>query len=549
MRSKLAVLSVLLLALMMTLGMAQAQDFAPMSQAAPDCEYGGTIQSIEAVDELTVRFTLCAPDPAFAAKVAFSAMGIYSQEQIEGAGATQAGDLVNAPVGTGPYMLSNWDRTNEIVLVRNPNYWGEPAVEETAIIRWNAESSARALQLQSGEVDGIDNVGTADFAAIEADSSLALYPREGLNVFYIGMNNTIAPFDDLRIRQAVALAIDKQRIVDSYYPPGSIIATQFMPPAMFGHTPEADALALDLDAARALVEEYAAETGATLPLEVTLSYRNVVRGYLPEPDIVGTDIQSQLAEIGINVTVAEVESTTFLDSVTAGTQPFYLLGWGADYIDPTNFLDFHFGAASIRFGDPIPEVVDLLTQAGQIANQDERYPLYQEANTILRDQAVMVPVAHGGSAVAFQADIAGAHSSPVSNEQLYVMEDPNDDDIVWVQNGEPGGLYCADETDGESLRVCEQINEGLLGFATGTADVVNVLAEDYESNEDATVWTFTLRSGVLFSDGSTLDANDVVTSFVVQWDAAHPSHLGRTGTFEYFAAFFGTPLNAPPPAP
>jgi ABC-type transport system substrate-binding protein len=122
---------------------------------------------------------------------------------------------------------------------------------------------------------------------------------------------------------------------------------------------------------------------------------------------------------------------------------------------------------------------------------------------------------------------------------------PGQDTFVWMQNAEPIGLYCADESDGESLRVCEQINESLLAYEVGGAKVIPSLATGYTVNEDATVWTFTLRDGVKFHDGSLLDANDVVLSWVVQWDAASPLHVGRVGDFSYFSGLFGSFLNAP----
>src|ERR671916_794060 len=115
---------------------------------------------------------------------------------------------------------------------------------------------------------------------------------------------------------------------------------------------------------------------------------------------------------------------------------------------------------------------------------------------------------------------ATAHASPLSNESLAVMGIEGQDQFTFLQNGEPSGLYCADETDGEALRVCEQINESLLAYEVGGTEVVPALAEDYESNDDLTEWTFTLREGVTFHDGSALDAGDVVTSYRVQCDAA-----------------------------
>jgi peptide/nickel transport system substrate-binding protein len=155
-------------------------------------------------------------------------------------------------------------------------------------------------------------------------------------------------------------------------------------------------------------------------------------------------------------------------------------------------------------------------------------------------------VAWGGSGVAYKATVEGAHASPLGNENFAVMGVPDQDTFVWMQNAEPISLYCADETDGESLRACEQVTQSLLGYEVGATAVEPQLAESYEPNDDLTEWTFHLRQGVMFHDGSTLDANDVVTSLVAQWDAAHPLHTGNTGAFSYWSGLFGPFLNAPP---
>ena len=115
-----------------------------------------------------------------------------------------------------------------------------------------------------------------------------------------------------------------------------------------------------------------------------------------------------------------------------------------------------------------------------------------------------------------------------------------------MQSAEPIGMYCADETDGESLRACKQILEQLYAFEVGGTATEPRLAKECAPNEDLSVWTCTLQEGVTFHDGATLDANDVVTSYAVQWDAANPLHVGRDGTFSYFPALWGGFLNPPP---
>jgi peptide/nickel transport system substrate-binding protein len=161
----------------------------------------------------------------------------------------------------------------------------------------------------------------------------------------------------------------------------------------------------------------------------------------------------------------------------------------------------------------------------------------------------MIPVAHGGSAVAYRADVDGAHASPLGNEHFASMTPGDRTQFVWMQNAEPPGLYCADESDGEALRVCEQMMEALYSYEIAGTAAEPALAEVCEPNEELTVWTCTLREGVTFHDGATLDANDVVMTYAVQWDAEHPLHKGRDNSFTYFPGLFGGFLNPPPPAP
>jgi ABC-type transport system substrate-binding protein len=521
---------------------APAGPFEPMTYAADNCDYGGEFSSIEAVDEKTVKFNLCYPDPAFPSKAAFSSFAINDAGYLEATGG--GGDLVDKPNGTGPYRLVEWRRGDQIIFERNENYWGDPAIAQTLVFRWSPESAQRLVELQSGTVDGIDNPGPDDFAAIEEDANLQLALRSGTNIFYLGMNNKFPPFDNERVRQAFAMAIDRNRIVDNFYPPASSVATQFMPPAIFGHSEGQDWYEYNPEEAKKILEE----EGVLPGFQTTISYRDVVRGYLPNPGVVAQDIQAQLADIGVEATINVMESGAFLDAADRGEiDGFHMLGWGADYPDATNFLDFHFGeGASDQFGAGFPDIWALLKEAGSKATPEERQPLYDQANELVKQHVPMIPVAHGGNGAAFLADVEGAYASDIGAEQFALMNPGGRDAFVWMQNGEPPGLYCADESDGEALRACEQVLQSLLAYEPGTGAVIPALATEWTANEDLTEWTFTLRDGVTFHDGATLDANDVVLSYAVQWDAAHPLHVGRDGSFTYFSGLFGQFLNAPP---
>jgi len=316
-----------------------------------------------------------------------------------------------------------------------------------------------------------------------------------------------------------------------------------MPPSIFGYTPEVTWYDFDPEAGRALL----ADAGYPDGFEIDLSYRDVVRSYLPQPGVVAQDIASQLQEnLGITANIVVMESGEFIDASDAGELSMYLLGWGADYPDATNFLDYHFGSgSSAQFGEHYPEITSLLSQAAALADPAARLEIYVKANQAIKDLVPMVPIAHGGSGVAYRADVEGAHSSPLNDEYFAVMNPGGRDTFVWMQNAEPIGLYCPDESDGESLRACVQINESLLAYEVGGSAVVPSLAESYDASEDLTEWTFHLRQGVKFHDGSDFDANDVVMSYMVQWDASNPLHVGRDGSFTYFSAYYNGFLNAP----
>jgi len=520
--------------------------FVPLSFSAPDCEYGGLIKTIEAVDELTVKFTECVPDPAFPSKIAFTAFAIQPSEYLEATGGGgESSALLEKPIGTGPYKISEWKRGDELVFVRNDDYWGDKAKSATLVFRWSSEAAQRLLELQAGTVDGIDNIGTDDFDTVRNDANLQLKTREGFNIFYVGMNNTYPPFDNEMVRQAIALGIDRQRLVDNFMPEGSEVATHFTPCAVANGCVGDAWFEFDPVAAKQLL----ADAGFPDGFETTITYRDVVRAYLPQPSVVAQDLQAQLLEnLNIKAEIVVMESGAFLDAADSGIiEGLHLLGWNADYPDMTNFLDYHFGSgSSLQFGDKWPDILEALKAGAALPKDEEREPFYVTANNALKTHIPMVPISHAGSALAYKATVEGAHSSPLGNEYFAVVNVPGQDTFVWMQNAEPISLYCADETDGESLRACEQVTEALLSYEVGGLAVEPGLATGCTANEDLTVWTCTLREGVKFHDGSAFDANDVVMSLVVQWDAAHPLHKGNTGAFTYWSSLWGPFLNAPP---
>ncbi|MCI0576144.1 MAG: ABC transporter substrate-binding protein [Chloroflexi bacterium] len=512
-----------------------------MSVAAPECGPGQILSAIEAVDELTVVFTLCQPDPAFEARIAFSAFAIQPAEHLEATGG--GGELLERPIGTGPYMLREWVRGDSVVMERFDDYWGEPAIAQTAVLRWQSDGAARLLELQSGNVDMVASVSPGDYETVQGDANLQFVLNPNPNIFYVGMTNTFEPFNDVRVRQAIAMGIDRQRIADNFYPDGSEVASHFTPCSIVNACNGEAWYEFDPEAARALLEEAGYGDG----FETSIFYRDVPRGYLPEPNQIAVEIQTQLAEnLNITANIEVMESGAFLQESSAGNlNGIHLLGWLGDFPHMTNFLDFHFNRNNTQWGDAYPEIYEPLEEAAQLADPDAAAPLYEQANNAIRELVPMVPIVHAGAADAALASLGGAYTPPFGSTEFAAL-DPGDDDLVYMQGAEPVSLYCGDETDGESFRACDQIVETLLTYARDSGDIVPALATGCEANEDLTVWTCALREGVLFHDGSTFDANDVVTSLATGIDAANPLHVGNSGVFEYFSYLWGGLWNAPP---
>jgi ABC-type transport system substrate-binding protein len=530
-----------------------------------DCEngtfnglpYTGRLKSMTAPDPQTVVFEFCEPNVAFLSQIGFASLAIDDGQYlidnmptaITGEGEPlPEGSLLVAPNGTGPYQLDEWDRGNRMTFTAFEDYWGDAPLTPNLELRWSDQAAARYQELNAGTVDGIDNPDAADLPAIEGNADLAFIERTAINTLYFGMINTFEPWDDVNVRKAVAMGIDRQRILDTFFPPGSQVASHFTPcevPHGCAGTDFNTTYPFDAPAAAQMLRDAGIQEGYPIKLQ----YRAAVRPYIPDPPTIAQEVASQLeTNLGFDVTIEEQESGTFLDNQQAGTlDGLYLLGWIADYPDASNFLDFHFGPGTgVKFGDPIPELVDVIRQAGETADEDERDELYGQANDLIAEHVPMVPVIHSGSGTAFKADVTGTYASPLTNELFAEMQAADRDLLSFMQNAEPLSLWCGDETDGETFRACLQMKEALYGYRGGTIESTPVLATECLPNEELTVWTCTLRDGVTFHNGETFDASDVIVSFAAQWDALSPQHVGRTASFEYWPALIGGGYLNPP---
>jgi ABC-type transport system substrate-binding protein len=516
--------------------------------APADCAYGGELAQIRAVDRLTVEFSLCYPDAAFLSKIARANNAIQDSAWLASNGPNHS--LPVKANGTGPYTVTDGIPAagDQITLGRYAGYWGQQAKAATLIVRWNADPTARLLALRTGTVDGIDSPSPDALLTIRGDTTLQLRPREALSTLYVGMSNTFEPFDTLRIRDALATGIDRQRIVDNVLPPGSSLADYFTPCSIEFACAGDRWYDHDAAAAKAIL----AKPGFSGPLSTHIYYPNEAACGLPDPGLVAQELLTQLKDdLGVSADLQPQASATFLGNLSAGLlDGLYVMEWCPDSADASGFLDSPFNnPLNPQFGTLDPSITNPLSAADRTADPVARRTAYTDANNAIRDLAPMIPIAHGGSATVWKADVVGAISSPIDDEQFAAMDPAGRAQLVWMQSAPPSSFYCADVTDSDSRRVCQSVFEGLYGFKPGTVEVTPSLADSCEPNQELTVWTCHLRSGVTFQNGAGLDANDVLASFAAQWDYGQPMHAGKIGAFAAWVDEFGPFLHAPSAAP
>lgn len=403
---------------------------------------------IDAPDELTVIFTLCATDPTFLQKMTIVSYGINDSGYL--AASTADGSILTLPNGTGPLQLIEWsNEQEEVVLGRFENYWGEKSASDRIVFKWQGDSAARRLQLEAGVVDGIDNVSADDIGPLSATSEYQVMTRLPVNTLYAGINTSFKPFDDIRVRKAIAMTINSKRIVENFFPIGSAPATHYVPCAVIYGCEGEPWWPTDLGQARALL----AEAGYPDGFKTRIVYREAVRVSNPDPTGIATDIQAQLAAIGVDATLEVQEAATFEANALAGIDGIFIRGWTPDYLDPLNYMYAYLVTNHKMFGSEIESISAPLRAASVTPNSPKRANLFADANNALREAAILNPLGHGSSAVAWRSTVLGAHSSPIADENFAKVSIAGSEQLVFLQSVEPASLYCADETENNNLRI------------------------------------------------------------------------------------------------
>ena len=238
------------------------------------------------------------------------------------------------PVGSGPYEVAEWVRDDHITLVANPKWAGPKPAYQTVIIRDIPDQATSVLSIQKGDIDMLTDPRPDDAKALTAQPGLTVDEQPANNTSYIALQMEKKPFGDIRVRQAIAYALDVQAMAANLYSKGAVVANTWLPPGMLGDNPAVKAYPHDVAKAKALL----AAAGFPHGFTTSLSYPTSPRPYLPEPQRVAEAIQADLKAAGIQVTLQPDELGVFLDKIRHGEHEMCLIGWTGDNGDPDNFL-------------------------------------------------------------------------------------------------------------------------------------------------------------------------------------------------------------------
>jgi peptide/nickel transport system substrate-binding protein len=316
------------------------------------------------------------------------------------------------PIGTGPYMLKSWNVGNSIELAPNKYYWGKKPHITRVILRPIGDTAARLQALQTGEVQGIDGVSPSDFATVRGNPKLVLKTRPVFSVGYVGINQAMAPFDKLPVRQALAYALDRVTVAKAFYGGIGVPATQFMPPALFGSAKKGvPEYSYNPDKAKQLLQS----AGLSLPVKVDFWYpTNVSRPYMPDPQRNFQAFQASMEKAGFSVTPHSAPwRPDYRGAISVGKAQLYLYGWIADFGDPANFLNVHFGTHTDQFGFNNPSLFAELAKADAESNAKKRTALYEQASIDVMKFLPVIPYVWAGSAIALDKSVKGYVVGPI----------------------------------------------------------------------------------------------------------------------------------------
>jgi dipeptide transport system substrate-binding protein len=374
------------------------------------------VAAVERVDDRTVRFRLTRPNAPFLASMAMPFNVVHSAEYADAmmrAGTPERVDV--APIGTGPFAFVSFQRDVTVRYRAFPDHWAGRQPIEGLVFSITPNPAVRLTKLRAGECHVMAFPNPADAARIKADPALQLLQQEGLNIGYMSLNTTMKPFDDVRVRRAVSMAVDKAAIVEAVYAGAGVPAKNPIPPTLWAYNDGIRDYPFDLAAAQRLL----VEAGYPEGFETELWYMPVSRPYNPNGRRIAEMIQADLAKVGVRLRLVTEEWGTYRVKLQAGAAPMALFGWTGDNGDPDNFLNILLGCTSARpGGNNVAKWCDpaydrLVTRAEASLDQGERHALYAQAQVIAHEQAPWVPIAHSVVFMAARKEVTGFVMDPL----------------------------------------------------------------------------------------------------------------------------------------
>ena len=384
------------------------------------------LKSVEKVDDYTVRFTLNQPEAPFLANMAMMWSSVQSKEYADAM--TKAGTpekIDQDPIGTGPFSLVNYQKDAVIRYKAFPEYWGGKAKIDDLVFSITPDASVRWAKLQKGECHVMPYPNPADLEAMKKDPNVQILEQAGLNIGYLAYQTTKKPFDDVRVRKAFNMAMNKKAIVDAVFLGSGVPAKNPIPPSMWSYNDSIKDDEYNPEAAKKLL----AEAGYPNGLETDLWAMPVQRPYNPNARRIAELMQADLAKIGVKAEIKSFEWGEYRKRAQAGEHQMAQLGWTGDNGDPDNFLHTLLGCASAQSasGSNIAKFChkpfdDLVTKAKVTTNQAERTKLYEEAQKIFKEQAPWFTVAHAVQLKPVRKEVVDFKLSPFGRHTFYGVD-------------------------------------------------------------------------------------------------------------------------------
>ena len=383
------------------------------------------LKSVEKVDASTVRIVLNRPEAPFLSDLAMEYAGVQSKEYADAmlkAGTPEKID--QEPVGTGPFYLVQYQKDALIRYKAFPEYYGGKAKIDDLVFSITPDASVRWAKLQKGECQVMPYPNPADLDAMRKDPKVTVLEQPGLNIGYLAYNTQRKPFDDVRVRKAVNMAINKQAIVDGVYMSTGIAAKNPIPPTMWSYNDAVKDDPYDPEAAKKLL----AQAGHPNGFATDLWAMPVQRPYNPNARRIAELMQADLAKVGIKAEIKSFEWGEYRKRMQAGEHQMGMLGWTGDNGDPDNFLHTLLGCDSAKSGGSnvakfcYKPFDDLVLKAVVVTSIAERTDLYKKAQVIFKEQAPWFTIAHAVQLKPVRKEVVDFKLSPFGRHTFYGVD-------------------------------------------------------------------------------------------------------------------------------